>query len=67
MVRLTRWEGPIQDVCNANAGIFTPWQTVAQSKDAWGVLEATFVQVRARVAHAHSTVARGRWMIAETP
>lgn len=61
-----KMQDPIQDVGNANAGIFAPLQTVAQDKDAWVTLEATFVQKLAGVAHAHSTVPRGRWMIGET-
>lgn len=61
-----RWEGPIQKVCNMRAGAFTPWQQVAQDKQAWQELEALFVQTLVPRRRA-SEVPQGRWMIGHTP
>lgn len=63
----TRWEDSLQETCNKHSAAFTPWQVLAQDKDAWAALEAEFIQRHVRTSREQAAVPRGRWMIFETP
>lgn len=62
----SRWEDPIQQVCNVNTPAWTCWREVAQDKETWAALETAFVHNFVNIVRPAS-VPRGIWMIGETP